>query len=205
MKGLIYKEFCVFKGQFKSWIFAFIIFGIYAAVLKSVSMLFTMTAMFGFLSCLTTFTYDKTYHCEEYIAAMPVSRKMLVLSKYLFLFLVDIAITLFSLIVALVFSMYFKSEPYEILLQSASVMGTTILLQLIAIPIVYKWGPDKARIIFILLGISPCLLLVLNKDRLPSISEETVLRIMQLSPLVLIALLVISIMISVSIYRKKEF
>ena len=206
MKGLIYKEICMFKIQFKSWLFAFAILGVYAAVLKSPYFINTMTAVFGLMTCLTTFSYDKMYRCDEYICSMPVSRKKIVLSKYLFLLLIDLSITVFSLAAALIFNQFFKEDVTELFLASAGVLAATMLLQMIAMPVLYKWGPDKGRILFTVLAISPFLLLMVFKDHMPGQVDEAVFfHLLQAAPFLMILILVVSVMLSIGIYKKKEF
>ena len=78
MKGLLYKEFCMFKPQFKSWAFVLIFFIIYGIIFKNVYMITMMISVLGLVSCFSSFSYDKQYRCDEYLAAMPVSRKQLV-------------------------------------------------------------------------------------------------------------------------------
>lgn len=80
MKGLLYKEFCMFKPQFKSWAFVLIFFIIYGIIFKNVYMITMMISVLGLVSCFSSFSYDKQYRCDEYLAAMPVSRKQLVWS-----------------------------------------------------------------------------------------------------------------------------
>lgn len=100
MKGLLYKGFCMFKPQFKSWAFVLIFFIIYGIIFKNVYMITMMISVLGLVSCFSSFSYDKQYRCDEYLAAMPVSRKQLVWSKYIFVLCLDLILAAAAFVLA---------------------------------------------------------------------------------------------------------
>lgn len=204
MSGLIYKEVCMFKSQFKNWIYGILILGVYGIVFKTLSMLFMLVALVGVMSCITTFTYDRQYRCDEYVAAMPVSRKKIVVSKYIFLLLVDLMMTVVTIILVVAVAPFLKENILSALGAVMGVLAVTILLQILVLPLLYAWGPEKARFAFLIIGILPYMLVMLNKDRLPDITPQTVLHILQASPFILAVAAGISLLVSIGLYKKKD-
>lgn len=206
MSGLIYKEFCAMKGQLRAWLFAVLILGAYGIALKSASFIYMITSLIGIMSTLTIFTYDKMYRCDEYIAAMPVSREKIVLSKYLFLLLLDIAVTAAAVVISFLFSllMGFSESKGDMLMAMASVFGVTILLQELLLPLIYRLGAEKGRIVFMILAVSPFLLITILKQQNITLDVELMMTAAKLMPIILVAGAFLSYYISVSVYRRKD-
>lgn len=201
MTGLLYKEFYMIKAQIKIWLVIFVVIFLYNMTMKSDSILHMLTPMVGIMTCLSSFSYDRMFRCEEYIAAMPVSRKKIVMSKYTFFILLSLGTTLLTLLGFLALG-YPLGETTA---ASLGILGATIALQMIMIPLIYKWGPEKARILFLVICFSPYLLSIFLKDRFSNISDQFLLDILKVSPLILLILFAISYFISARIYSKKDF
>lgn len=204
MNGLIYKEVCMFKSQFKSWVLGLGILCIYGFILKSMVILLMMTALMGLISCLTSFTYDKTYRCDEYVAAMPLSRKKIVVSKYVFLLILDVALTLLTGAVAVIAGSLFNEGLETTLGAAVGVLGATIFLQAVVMPIIYAFGPEKARFVFVVIGITPYIVLMLLKDKIAVTDLGFLKDYLWILPILLVAVIAVSIWISVRIYGKKD-
>lgn len=206
MTGLIYKEFCTMKGQLRSWVFAAFILGVYAMFFKSVSFLYMMTSLVGIMSTLTIFTYDKMYRCDEFIAAMPVSRKKIVLSKYLFLLILDIGVTFVAAMIIMLLTLFLGQQESgsEMAIAMFGVLGVTIFLQSLLLPFIYRLGAEKARILLMLLAVSPFLIVSVLKERVMLPDLEWLASFAKIVPLILVVWAIISYYISVSIYRKKD-
>lgn len=204
MNGLIYKEVCMFKSQIKSWILGLGILCIYGFILKNMSILLMMTALMGLISCLTTFTYDKTYRCDEYVAAMPLSRQKIVISKYAFLLILDVVLTLLTGTAAIIAGSFFSESLTTTLGAAAGVLGATLFLQAVVIPIIYAFGPEKARFVFVVVGITPYILLMLFKDKIGAMDLGFLRNYLWIIPLILVGVIGISLWLSIRIYTKKD-
>lgn len=206
MKGLLYKEFYTLRPQIKGWLTMLIIFIAYAIVFKNSFMILIMLAMVGFTSCFNSFHYDKQYQCNEFIAAMPVSRGQMVAAKYLFAFSIDLVMALVSAVVILLMAAFSKlpSSLSEAAITVSSILGVTIIMQCVVIPMIYILGVEKARYANIVIWLLPSAIIFLNKDRLPAITESMVMGAMKLLPLIVIALIVISWGISTVVFRRKD-
>ena len=201
MTGLLYKEFYMIKAQIKIWLVIFVVIGLYNMTLKSGFILHMLTPMVGIMTCLSSFSYDKMFRCEEYIAAMPVSRKKIVLSKYAFFLLLSLGTTLLTLLALLILG-YSMGETAAV---AFGTLGATIALQMIMIPLIYKWGPEKARILFLVICFSPYFMITFFKDKFLNISDQLLPDILKVTPIILFILFAVSFFISVHIYEKKDF
>lgn len=207
MKGLLYKEYCMLKPQAKSWLGALAIMLVYAYIFKNISMLFMMISILGITYSISGFSYDKMYHCEEWIASMPVSRKQMVQSKYLFLLLLDLALAVLCVALVAGIALFAGTDLMEAAATGGAVLGVTVLMQAVALLLIYKMGPEKARIFYILIGFGPIVILfVLNEaGMLPHLTDALVYSALRATPLVVIAVLLLSFAASVRIYGRKEF
>lgn len=204
MSGLIYKEICMFKSQFKSWILALAILCVYCFFLKSMSILLMTTVFMGVISCLTTFSLDKTYRCDEYVAAMPLSRRKIVVSKYVFLMLLDVTLTVLTGIAVAVVSPFFNESLWDMAKLALLALGVTMFLQALVLPLIYKLGPEKARFAFVVMGITPYMVLMMFKNRFVEINLPRLLELVWVLPIVLVVVIGVSMWISVRIYGKKD-
>lgn len=207
MRGLLYKEYALFKPQLKSWTGALVILSIYAILFKNLSMLLMLIAIAGTMVSANSFSYDRMYHCEEWIAAMPVSRKQMVMAKYLFLLAMDLILSVVLVTAVMGVGVMFHADLLDILASGCSVLAVTVLLQSVSLPLIYKLGPEKARIFYALIGIAPMVLLFVLKqmEMLPPLTDELGYLILKALPFIGIAAMSLSFVLSVRIYRKKEF
>ena len=206
MRGLLYKEYCMLRTQLKSWLVFLLFFTVYSFIFKNIGMLIMMLDVIGLTSCYNSFHYDKQYRCDEYIAAMPVSRGQMVASKYVFSLGVDLLLAAVTLIIILIsFAVHVLDSPLDEALGSAAgVLAATVLIQAVTIPIIYIVGIDKARYISTIIWMSPWVLIMLNRGRIPKIAEDQVMGALKLAPLVILAVLVISWLISMEVFKKRD-
>lgn len=206
MRGLLYKEYYMLRPQVKSWLAVLAFFMVYTAIFKNAGMLTMMLAVIGITSCYNSFHYDKQYRCDEYIGAMPVSRGQMVASKYLFTFFIDLFIAAAAAAVTIVVcaTSLVDASLLESMASLGGVLGVTVLIQAVTIPLIYVLGVDKARYVNVLIWMSPWVLIMLNRDRLPKITEAQIISALKLAPLVILVFVVISWMISTAVFKKRD-
>lgn len=206
MKGLLYKEYAVLKSQMKSWLVLLAFFVVYTGIFRNISIAFMMISIMGLMNCYNSFHYDKQYRCNDYIAAMPVSRFQMVLAKYLFIILLDIALAAVSLILAGAWGWAGAGAFPELSASVAAIMGVLFLMQIISIPLIYAIGVNRARYVNMLLWVLPWLLVFMAvRDGRPlPVKKEFLIRLTHAVPLLLIVLLAISFAVSVSVFRRRD-
>ena len=155
MKGLIKKDL-LNLASYKTSLFIVIIF-CSIAIAGTTSVTFApivISTIIGMI-VLSTFNYDEISKSDKYILSLPVTRKDVVLSKYI-LAVVSTVIgavlgVVLTIIIVQIMNMVRSSElinlNYESLLSTAfGGMFGIALIQSIQIPSIYKWGAEKGRI-----------------------------------------------------------
>lgn len=194
----------MFKPQFRSWAFVLFIFIAYGIIFRNVSMIMMMISVLGLVSCFNSFSYDKQFRCDEYLAAMPVSRKELVLSKYAFIFCLDLALTMAAMIFTTGYAVWSGESVLELLAGGGAIFLVLVVMQSVLIPMVYIMGIDKARYVNMVIWMLPWVLIMLFRDRLPKIEEETILMILKTAPVLALVMVVLSVWVSVKVFRGKD-
>lgn len=211
MIGLLLKDLFNLRKYVKQISLSVVIFGLFAINLKNPAYLIGMIAMMSAMMVITSMSYDEYAKWDKYALTMPIVKKDIVLSKYILLVVTTLMGTVASGLIALIMSMVMKLQSFkEILLTSGIVSLIMLLLFGILIPILFKYGVEKARIImFAVFGI-PALALVgfakiMQKLNIPKPSMEQVKMLGYAFPVIVLIVIFLSYNISVSIYNKKEF
>lgn len=206
MKGLILKDLFVLKQQSRLLTGLVVFYFLYALVIEDVRML-NMIILVSLMLPMITMAYDEKSKWEKYALAMPVTRDTLVLSKYLFAIALLLAGVIAvgaasSLIVFFSRGMNIK----EVLMMSVTVGAIGLMFQALILPILFKFGVEKTRVIMMVIVFMPVFLGAMS-DRLGiSIPGDGTLTLgLYLLPLVIVLFMFISIKLSLTIYHKKEF
>lgn len=172
------------------------------------SMIGAFVAMMGVLLPVTAISYDEKARWDHYALTMPISRSMLVWSKYLLAFIIALAGGLLVLTLMLLGQ---GDEPMECLFTAWALFGVNLLLAALIYPLFFKLGAEKARYAMMAIFFIPTIgILVLSRTgvRLPALSPDSgkVFENALLSlPLAAGALFLLSGLLSCRIYSKKEF
>jgi hypothetical protein len=134
---------------------------------------------------------------------MPVSRRDLVVSKYL----LGVLLSLAGLVLNLTFQFVFaKASLADGLLVSLALFGVGLFFLSLMLPINFKWGVEKGRILMMVVLFGPTILITLLPRMGVAMPDEQFLQsLMYILPAAAIALFAISVWISLRIYEKKEF
>ena len=204
MIGLIKKDIFTLKKQLIIIICFVAFYGVLSlAEPGNYSMFAYMVTLFSIFIPMTSLGYDDRSEWNKYAITMPVTRKQLVYSKYV-LSLIAIGITG---VLCLALSLFLdKSITTESLVNIASSLSIGVLFASVIYPFNFKFGVEKSRFIIMgVFGIPFVLIVILSKANIPLPSEEFILKLVRFLPLLAIALLIISTLVSVSIVEKKEY
>ena len=202
MRGLLLKDFCIFGKSAKFYILYLI--GMAALGLGMSSSAFIIGIMVMMLSilCITTFSYDDLARWPAYVAALPVSRNKVVLSKY----------ALGGVIAFLITVGYSFIRP-ENMVENAMAAGLTacvgVLFNLLLLPPTFKWGAEKTRIILYAAMAAVFAVTFLAEKfaalKLPALPQLPAGLWVGLLAAAMVGLALISYGVSCRIYAKKEF
>lgn len=171
---------------------------------------------------LATFNYDEISNANEYILTLPVTRKEIVMEKYILTIGATILGGILGFLLTILLAnimQYIRPDDifsidYESLL-SATIGGMfgISLVQSIQIPSIYKWGAEKGRIqmfvlifIFIIIGSGLGFLLIksgfsIDMELLNNLFNKLGIAVLII---VMFTFYYISYKISYKIYQKKE-
>ena len=214
MKGLLIKDILV---QRKSLVLSAAISVLDSLLCSPVDFgvgVSAVSVMWSVVMAFSTGTYADMAHWNQYVHAYPVSRKMVVQSKYLFLLLLCICATVVSAAVTAVQYFTAKNIPLEMTgIAPYAVLCAGIVVGSISIPLVFRFGSNRSRLIIFGLALIPIATVFVAQRfalvegvALPSGDQvEQLLQILLWgSPLLLAAVLVISYFISLHVYRKRQ-
>lgn len=220
IKGLIIKDLFELKS-YKKFIIIFMIISAISVFSRSnpsetISLFAVMTTIgFGMFS-LATFSYDEISKSDKYITTFPLTRKQIVLARYILVIgatiLGSIIGFVLGLIVSLAINHTFPNMYEELCIVMGGIFGIAFI-EAVQVPSIYKFGSEKGRMVlfFAILAIAilGTILFYIGKMLNISISLETINYVIEHYFLIIFALIVavmyyISYRISVKIYNKKE-
>ncbi|EGT3663573.1 TPA: ABC-2 transporter permease, partial [Clostridioides difficile] len=207
MKGLILKDLLNLKGNIKFILLFIIMFGFMSSLGDgNVNNFIGVIIVLCTTMIVSTFSYDDLNKWDSYVLTMPINRNDIVLSKYLTMLIFSFIGVLVSLIVSVTIG-YFKNTLIlnETLLINALILSISVCFGSLILPLIYKFGTERARLLMILCFLVPTLALLVFKSILENISSpisiEIILNTLVYSlPFVAILLFVISYFISSKIY-----
>ena len=212
MTGLLYKEFYTLKRYLKQYSTILIMFALISVYMKSVIYLQSMLSMSLGMLTFTGITYDKMYGWDKLALTMPVSRSGIVLSKYIMSALVSASALIVSSVIGIVIKQFVPvEEGMSDILMVAVLFGALLLIYAVILPIIYKFGVEKARIMMFGVIAIPIVFITIIVRYIPVptgfiefINSHVVLTGL-IYLLICILIDVISYYISVHIYNQKEF
>ena len=150
MTGLILKDLLILRKTLRSYLFMLIVYvgiaftGVWSADIVGV-LLVVMVVMLP----MNVFAYDKQAKWDTYGLALPVGRTKTVAARYLcVLLLCLLSVGLTAILGGMRYAAGRVEEPVEFLV-SCSVMGLmSVLVNAIMLPFLYKFGPERARMMF---------------------------------------------------------
>ncbi|MGI5895266.1 MAG: ABC-2 transporter permease [Candidatus Merdivicinus sp.] len=209
MIGLICKDFYTMRGYlWKQLGFMVVIYLAISLIVKSTIFLSAMTMMLVINSTVSTFALDENAKWNSYALTLPLTPAQIVLAKYLYallsLLICGGSVTVLSILVD---SFTFHEGAGLLAASSLGIFLVYQLTEMLTIPIYFKVGVEKARLISVILYVIPFFVIV---GILPSVD----LTWMESLPLagvavgfagIVIAASILSYLLSVQILSRKEF
>lgn len=214
MKGLLVKELLNMRLYVKTMAILIVFFLVLGMMQKSTATLMSLLTFIPMLLVLITavnsIAMDDATKWNCFAASMPLQRRDIVKSKYLYLILMTIILDLAALLIGFCFNLAFPTAEfwYSVLGLAG---GTCIVLIMLSIsmPLLYKFGAEKSRLLIMAVVMVPSLLIGI----LPSVIElpdwsaipwEDNTWMFVLLPIAVLILYLFSYMLSVRIFNKKD-
>ncbi|HBF3713651.1 TPA: ABC-2 transporter permease, partial [Clostridioides difficile] len=173
MKGLILKDLLNLKGNVKFILLFIIMFGFMSSLGDgNINNFIGVIIVLCTTMIVSTFSYDDLNKWDSYVLTMPINRNDIVLSKYLTMLIFSFIGVLVSLIVSVTIG-YFKNTLIlnETLLINALILSISVCFGSLILPLIYKFGTERARLLMILCFLVPTLALLVFKSILENISS----------------------------------
>ena len=144
MKGLLYKDWALIAGGYKTnFLFLLVFYGLLTVVARMSFLAYAMVFVLGMYAS-STISMDENSHWDAYAHTLPVTPGQLVAAKYwLTLLLTAASIPLSFLLIALIPNP--KPSLTETALGLAAATTVTLVYFSFVIPLSYKFGAAKAR------------------------------------------------------------
>lgn len=219
IKGLIVKDFQTIKSYKSTVIYMIVIFVVFAFFNNDLmsSLAIFMPLCFEMLG-ISSFSYDNLAKADKYVLTFPLSKKDIVKARYIYILIVTLLGAFLGFVLTLitqgiktsnVVDKDFLGNTLAIIFGSLTVM---ILLQSFQIPIMYKFGAEKGRImqmimiVALMIGIS---LIVTILMKFFNVSLESFIIMLEdyliaILSIFVIIIYILSFVISCKIYERKE-
>lgn len=145
MKGLLIKDFLVIAKQLKLFLLLIPIMALTAG-----TSLASIAILLGAVLPMTAVAYDEQSKWEQLAAMMPYSKKDLVLSKYLLGYLCMAGATILFLLAQFVLTIVTAGNTDSSFFMILLSIVNGLLLIAVNMPILFKFGAQKGRFVFIL-------------------------------------------------------
>ena len=211
MKGLILKDIYSIRITQKTYVLLFLFLCVFGYLMKSPGYVGTMCIVVFATVVLSLFNADQYYHWDTYAAALPLGKRIIVRARYMLIIVMTLGLAVFTAIMTGATAALLGMSVSEQVISSVSMCMIIPIFSGIIIPVIYKLGVEKGRVIFMMLFLIPFLVLTLLKDLIRGTAVEKLLVNLQQNPngqviiagillAVSILVLAVSYMISIRIY-----
>ena len=203
MKGLIIKDILTLLKQVKVFIIMILILSFIPGGSAS-----AFAICYSALLPVTALAYDERSKWDKFSAMLPYSTQDIVLSKYLLGYFFVFAATLLSLIGQVGFNLIRRTAiTGEMFYELLFVVCIGLLIQSINLPLMFKIGVEKGRILFIIITV----VFIIGGTALSDMLVKNVSSIQVdlsfiLIPVILITILLsaVSALLSIKLYKSHE-
>lgn len=222
IKGLLKKDLYNLSSYKASLILTFIMLPIVCITISDIGFITPVITMMLGMMVISTFSYDDASKANKYINALPNTKKEVVKEKYI-LAMISVLLggVIGSIVTILVGNIIMIVNPHtEFTLDYSNIIIETIswilgiyMMQSIQLPLIYKYGSEKSRIIMILLAMIVGGIIIFVQSLIPTLYHMLSVQIPQNlytwivnGAIILIAIMMymISFHISYKAYSKKD-
>lgn len=208
MVGLIYKDLMVMKKTLLIYRIISVFYGCLDIRNSRTGMMFAMVLITSTMVPISSIAYDERSKWDKIVNTTPLSRKEVVISKYL----LALVLTVVSTVVVFVVYLFKPDMPLAENAGTSVVMGImSVFYQAMLIPTIIKFGSEKGRMIMMIILFAPFVLLmavaqmeIIDLSALAMFLESNTAMLPFITVAVTAAVYIGSILLSVSIYEKKD-
>lgn len=170
------------------------------------SFLSGMIVMLVLIMSITSFSYDDLCKWDRYALTLPLTRREIVRSKYLFAMILLGAGLLLALLAGVGLSLAGGGEGLaETLASVAGSLIAALFLISVMIPLIYRFGTEKSRLILFAVAVLPTAVLFLLYQFGVPVTERALKIALFAAVPASVVLFYLSYRVSAAIYERKEF
>lgn len=200
MKAIFIKDCLNIKAQGKSILLVLLVWFVLSYFNGSGLFFSSLSVMYAMMLPITSMSIDEKSHFERYAMTMPVTRTSMALSKYVF----GVFCSLILAVLGFAASLIIGDEPAEALLSCAACFCVGLVFMSVLLPLIYKLGVEKARLSMMAIFVVFLIIFAYVLERM-GVELDNITDALMVLPLVTLAVMAVSMCISVGIYRRKEF
>ena len=208
MLGLVYKDLMVMRRTLLLYGAMGIVYGIIAIYGDQYGMVFALMMIVSAMVPVSAISYDERSKWDKIVNTMPLSRKEIVLSKYV----LAILLTAISSVIIFAFYMLVPEMPLEEKAVTTAVMAMMAMLyQAALMPVMFKFGSEKGRTMMLAILFVPAVLIfaigemnIIDVNAAISFLERNEAMIPYLMAGFVLAIYSLSMALSVKIYEEKD-
>ena len=208
MIGLVYKDLMVMKKTLALYMVIFAVYGYMSIAYDQGGLLFAMVLILSSMVPVSTIAYDERSKWDRIANTTPLSRKEIVVAKYL------LALTITVGSVGVWFGIYLFDKRITItenLVMCYVLVLTGMFYQAMILPVNIKFGAEKGRNIMLAIMFVPVILIMMISKTgiVDSASVEMFIANNEhLLPYILVAVVAVvytvSVLLSIKIYENKD-
>ena len=205
MHGLIQKDLYSITGSLKSLLLVMVVFGIIFIPQSGGISFIAVTVFMMSALVISTISMDDFVKWDKYALTLPLSRKDIVKSKYELLIIFSVIGSVIGLGVSAAYNLIVKEASMaDLLVMGIMMIAMSIALLSIVMPVIYKYGVEKARILMMVCIFLPLILglVYLAEDAGIAIPEMNEVLVIVSALLVSAAVFLLSYFVSLRIYSK---
>ncbi len=209
MKALLIKDWKILIRCLKLYFFILLCYAPLGALGKDIGFAQIFPIFLGAVLPVSTLGYDERAHWDPYAVTLPLSRKDIVLSKYVMGLAITAAVAIYTLAANLLIPAVILRTAVSVPALAASILlfaAIAIIFMDINLPFMYLLGTEKGRLVYM----ASLVLVIVISGLLPEISHSALGLSLDTARLSLamtaaaIPLTAGSAALSLCIYRKKE-
>ena len=208
MTGLLMKDLLNLKRTLLGMLGLMAIYGVVFSALMgdASSFLSSMLTVIFITVTVSSFSYDALVRWDRYALSLPVSRRDLVASKYLLAVVLAAVGAIAAFAMGEIMGLFHHDLVLEELgLSTVISVGGGLLIVAILLPLIFKFGVEKSRLMLIGVVLIPLGLVYLLKWLQIPLPDFSILMTQAwLAPLAGLLFLGLSYFISVAIFQRKE-
>ncbi len=207
MSGLIKNEFFTMRRVillYAGVLLVYQLLGVYGTQMAGVQI---FSVFFCTMLVISSFSYGEKSGWNVYVNVLPVSRGQIVLCKYLFALICMAVAAAFGLLVQCILNGRNGIPVFQDAWVTGAAVITAGLFLSVVLPVLFKVGAEKSRVILVLLFLIPfAAVLIMEKTGVRiSLSPEQLLSLLPAVGLGTAAVVLLSCVVSMEIYKRKEF